>query len=152
STDVSIEAHGAAWKRAAAGLYEYQIAATMVATYFDKGCERHAYAPIVGSGPNSTALHYSLNSRRMDNGELLLMDVGAECNGYATDITRTIPVNGKFTPRQREIYEIVLGAQKAALAAVKPGMTLGKQTPNSLHKIALDYINAHGKDLHGEPL
>ena len=66
-------------------------------------------------------LHYSRNKRRMDSGELLLMDVAAECAGYASDITRTIPVNRKFSPRQKEIYEIVLGAQKAAIAAIKPG-------------------------------
>lgn len=152
SVDVTIAAHKAAWKRAAAGLYEYQIAATMVEVYTDNGCERHAYAPIVGSGPNATILHYSRNRRRIDRGELLLMDVGAECSAYAADITRTIPVGGKFSPRQRELYEIVLGAQKAAFEALKPGMTLGRTTPNSLHKIALEYFNTHGKDLRGEPL
>jgi Xaa-Pro aminopeptidase len=89
----------------------------------------------------------------MDNGELLLMDVGSECSMYATDITRTVPVNGKFTPRQRELYEVVLGAWKAALAAVKPGVMLGgSRNPIGLHKIAADYINSHGKDLKGEPL
>ncbi|MES1261694.1 MAG: M24 family metallopeptidase, partial [Acidobacteriota bacterium] len=71
---------------------------------------------------------------------------------YASDLTRTVPVNGHFSPRQREIYEVVLGAQRAAIAAVKPGMTIGKKTQNSLYKIALDYIDHHGKDLHGEPL
>jgi len=147
SIDVTLEAHRAAWKRAAPGLYEYQVAATMTAVYFDEGCERHAYAPIVGSGPNSTVLHYSRNSRRMDRGELLLMDVGAECAGYAADITRTIPVGARFSKRQREIYEIVLGAQNAAIAAIKPGLPLG-----DLSKIAREYINTHGKDLHGEPL
>ena len=80
------------------------------------------------------------------------MDVAAECDNYASDITRTIPVSGKFTPRQREIYEVVLGAQRAAIAAVKPGMTFGRTTPDSLYKIAYDYINTHGKDLHGQPL
>ena len=152
AVDATVAAHRAAWKRAAPGLYEYQIAATMEAVYFDQGCERSAYAPIVGSGPNSTVLHYSRNSRRMDQGELLLMDVGAECSGYAADVTRTIPIGGRFTPRQREIYEIVLGAQKATIAAVKPGMTIGKTTPNSLYRIAYDYINSHGKDSHGDPL
>jgi Xaa-Pro aminopeptidase len=97
-------------------------------------------------------LHYSRNRRRMDSGELLLMDVAAECAGYTSDITRTIPVGGKFSKRQKEIYDIVLGAQKAAIAAVKPGMTIGKTTPNSIYKIALDYISTHGKDLHGDPL
>jgi Xaa-Pro aminopeptidase len=150
--DVTLAAHRAAWKRAAPGLYEYQIATTMEAVYFDQGCERSAYAPIVGSGPNATVLHYSRNSRRMDRGELLLMDVGAECAGYAADITRTIPLGGKFTPRQREIYDIVLGAQNAVIAAIKPGMTIAKTTPNSLYKIAYDYINTHGKDRAGEPL
>ena len=152
TTNVSVAAHMAAWRRAAAGLNEYQIAATMTNTYFEGGCERSAYPPIVGSGPNSTILHYSKNSRRMDSGEVLLMDVGAECQYYATDITRTIPVNGTFTPRQREIYSVVLGAQQAAIAAIKPGMKLGKADENSLQKIAFDYINTHGKDLKGEPL
>src|SRR5262249_51930639 len=74
-----------------------------------------------------------------------------ECSDYATDVTRTVPVNGKFTERQREIYEIVLGAQKAAIAAIKPGIKL-RGDGNTLQKIAYDYINTHGKDLHGEPL
>ena len=152
AADATVAAHFAAWKRAAPGLYEYQIAGTMEAVYFDRGCERSAYAPIVGSGPNATVLHYSRNSRRMDQGELLLMDVAAECSAYASDVTRTIPVSGHFTPRQREIYDIVLATQKATIAAVKPGMTIGKTTPNSLYKIAYDYINTHGKDSHGEPL
>jgi Xaa-Pro aminopeptidase len=147
SIDITLAAHRAAWKRAAPGLYEYQIAATMTAVYFDDGCERHAYAPIVGSGPNSTILHYSRNSRRMDRGEMLLMDVGAECAGYAADITRTIPVGAPFTKRQREIYEIVLGAQNAVISAIKPGLPFA-----DLSKIAREYINTHGKDLHGEPL
>jgi Xaa-Pro aminopeptidase len=150
--DATIEAHRAGWKRAAGGLYEYQVAAAMAAVYLDRGCEGPAYAPIVGSGPNSTVLHYSANSRRLDQGEVLLMDVGAECSGYAADITRTIPVGGRFTPRQRELYEIVLGAEKAVIAAVKPGATLGRNTPNSLYRVAYDYIDSHGKDLHGNSL
>src|SRR5258708_28557726 len=124
----------------------------MTEAYADAGCEGSAYAPIVGSGPNSVYLHYSHNTRRMDAGEVLLMDVAAECAGYASDITRTIPVGGKFTARQREIYDIVLGAQKAAIAAVKPGMTLSKTAPNTLYKLVDDYINSHGKNLHGERL
>jgi Xaa-Pro aminopeptidase len=88
----------------------------------------------------------------MDRGDLLLMDVGAECAGYTSDVTRTIPLGGKFSERQREIYEIVLGAQKAAIAAIKPGMLIGKNQPGSLYKIALDYIDSHGKDKKGEPL
>ncbi|MBL8239958.1 MAG: aminopeptidase P family protein [Bryobacterales bacterium] len=152
SADVSIAAHKAAWLRAASGLFEYQVSATMTNVYFEAGCERSSYPPIVGSGPNSTILHYNRNDRRMDAGEVLLMDVAGECSMYAADITRTIPINGKFSTRQREIYDIVLGAQRAAIAAVKPGMRLAKETENSLHKIAFDYINSHGKSLKGEPL
>lgn len=152
SIDATLEAHRAAWKRAAPGLYEYQVAAVMTNTYLSQGCERSAYAPIVGAGPDSTILHYSRNARRMDRGELLLMDVGAECAGYAADITRTIPVGTAFSKRQREIYDIVLGAQNAVIAAIKPGMFLTKPYPNNLTAVAFDYINTHGKDLHGEPL
>jgi len=125
----------------------------MSETYFDQGCERHAYAPIVGSGPNAAVLHYSQNRRRMDGGELVLMDVAAECSMYASDITRTVPVNGKFTARQRELYEVVLGAQKAAIAAIKPGIMLGSSKNKvGLQKIATDYIDSHGKDLKGASL
>jgi Xaa-Pro aminopeptidase len=152
SVDATVAAHLAAWKRAATGMYEYQIAAAMMAVYMDRGCERSAYAPIVASGPNALYLHYERNSRKIERGELLLMDVGAECAGYAADVTRTIPIDGKFTARQREIYEIVLGAQKAVIAAAKPGMTIGRTTPDSLYQIAFEYINSHGHDLHGGPL
>jgi Xaa-Pro aminopeptidase len=152
ATTASMDAHRAAWKMLRPGEYEYEIAAVMTGTYLMDGCRRSAYAPIVGSGPNSTTLHYSRNSRRMDAGEVVVMDVAGECGNYASDITRTLPASGKFTPRQREIYNVVLGAQKAAIAAVKPGMTIGRATPDSLYKIAFDYINTHGKDSHGEPL
>jgi Xaa-Pro aminopeptidase len=152
ATDASVRAHRAAWQMIAPGDYEYEIAAVMVGSYLREGCRRSSYSPIVGSGPNSVTLHYSRNSRQMDAGEVVVMDVAAECANYASDITRTLPANGKFSPRQREIYEIVLGAQKAAIAAIRPGMTLARTTPDSLYKIAFDYINTHGKDLHGEPL
>ncbi len=152
ATDATIAAHLAAWKRAKPGVAEYQVASTMISVFMDMGCARPAYAPIVGAGFNSTVLHYGANSSRMDAGQVLLMDVGGEYSHYATDVTRTIPVGGKFTPRQREIYEIVLGAQKAALAAVKPGMSTARTGPNSLHQIAYEYINTHGKDREGNPL
>ncbi|MGA3188247.1 MAG: Xaa-Pro peptidase family protein [Bryobacteraceae bacterium] len=151
ASDATVAAHLAAWHAMKAGKSEYEIAAVMTNTYYSMGCERSAYAPIVGSGPNSVILHYSANKRKMDAGEVVVMDVGAECGDYATDVTRTVPVNGKFTARQREIYEIVLGAQKAALAAVKPGMRAGRGE-GTLQQIAFDYINTHGKDSHGAPL
>jgi Xaa-Pro aminopeptidase len=83
----------------------------------------------------------------MDRGEVIVIDAAARCGGYTSDITRTLPVSGKFTPRQREIYEIVLGAQKAAIAAIKPGATI-----SSLNSTAREYINTHGKDLKGNSL
>jgi Xaa-Pro aminopeptidase len=152
ATEVSIQAHRAAWKRLAAGRFEYQIAATLVDTFLEDGCEGPAYWPIVGSGPNGPILHYMSNQRRMDRGELVVIDAGAQCDAYASDITRTVPVGGKFTTRQREVYQIVLGAQKAAIAAVQPGAWMASDTGNSLTNIARDYMNAHGKDQHGEPL
>jgi Xaa-Pro aminopeptidase len=152
SVDATIAAHQAAWRRVKPGLYEYQVATTMGAAFLEMGCERHAYMPIVASGPMSISLHYSANKRRMNAGELLLMDVGAECSDYAADITRTVPVDGRFTARQREIYNIVLGAQKAAIAAAKPGMKLLGLGEDSLNGIARKYVDSHGKDRHGESL
>jgi len=144
SVHATLEAHKAAWNRASAGIYEYQVASAMGGVYFERGCERHAYPPIVASGPNAVILHYMANKRRMDKGELLLMDVGAECSDYTADITRTIPVSGKFTPRQREIYEIVLAAQKAAIAAARPGMKFMGTGEDSLNGIALSHLRKHG--------
>jgi len=132
----TMEAHRASWRAAKPGMYEYELASAMSSVYFSRGCERHAYPPIVGSGPNATVLHYFRNDRRMDAGELVLMDVGAECSGYAGDITRTVPVNGKFTPRQRELYDAVLKAEKAVIAAAKPGLTLAR-----LKQVAIDALN-----------
>ena len=151
ATDATVAAHLAGWKKTRPGVWEYQIAADMTNVYLERGCERSAYPPIVGSGPNSVILHYAANHRRLDSGETVVADVGAECSDYATDVTRTIPASGKFTARQRELYEIVLGAQKAAIAAIRPGMRL-RGDGATLHKIAYDYINTHGHDLHGQPL
>jgi Xaa-Pro aminopeptidase len=150
--EVSVDAQLEAMKMMRPGLYEYQVAAKMVETHSNGGCETEAYSPIVGSGFNSTVLHYNKLDRKMDDGEIVVLDVAGQYSGYAADITRTLPANGKFTPRQREIYEIVLGAQNAALAALKPGMTITGQGPNSLQRIATEYINSHGKDKEGRTL
>ena len=152
STEATIEAHFAAMQAVRPGVYEYEIAALMKYEYERRGCERSAYPPIVGSGFNSTVLHYDKNRRRMEAGDMLVLDVGGEYSGYATDITRTLPVSGRFTKRQREIYEIVLGAQRAAIAAARPGASLRRTGPNSLHRIALEYLNEEGKKRLGEPL
>jgi Xaa-Pro aminopeptidase len=150
--DLSLDAQFAAMKMMRPGLWEYQIAAKMVEVHAMGGSEAEAYAPIVGSGPNSTSLHYDKLSRKIQDGDVVVMDVAAQYAGYAADITRTIPANGQFTPRQREIYEIVLGAQQAAMNALKPGMDMCRKGDKSVYKIAYDYINSHGKDLNGKPL
>lgn len=151
--DLSLDAQLEAMKMMRPGLYEYQVAAKMVEVHAMGGSEREGYAPIVGAGPNSTALHYDKLSRRIENGDVVVLDVGAQYSGYSADITRTIPASGRFTARQREIYEIVLGAQNAALAALKPGVHFScKAKKDGLMHIAYDYINSHGKDREGRPL
>jgi Xaa-Pro aminopeptidase len=138
------------------GMPERAIAGAMTAVWMENGCERPSYSPIVGSGANSTILHYSNNDRTMQDGDLLLVDAACEYSMYAADITRTVPVNGHFTARQREIYNIVLGAQQAAIDAFVAGKSTlndrDRKDPNSLDTVAYNYINTHGKDLHGQPL
>jgi Xaa-Pro aminopeptidase len=150
--ELSIDAHIEAMKMMRPGIYEYEVAAQMEYVHKRGGCEREGYAPIVGSGPFSTALHYNKLDRKIEDGDLVVLDVAGEYAGYSADLTRTLPANGRFTPRQREIYEIVLGAQNAVLAAMKPGMRMGGNDDKSLEKIARDYMNAHGKDKQGNPL
>jgi Xaa-Pro aminopeptidase len=150
--ELSLDAHLEAMKMMRPGLWEYQVGAKMVEVHAIGGSEAEGYAPIVGAGPNSTALHYDQLSRKIADGDIVVLDVGAQFSGYSADITRTIPANGKFTPRQREIYDIVLGAQNAVFAALKPGMNFCKSGDHSLYKISYDYINSHGKDLHGKKL
>src|SRR6266481_1803397 len=150
--DLSLDSHVAAMKMMRPGLFEYQVGAKMVEVHAMGGSESEGYAPIVGAGPNSTALHYDQLSRKIADGDIVVLDVGAQFSGYSADITRTIPANGKFTTRQREIYEIVLGAQNAVFAALKPGMNYCKSGDKSLYKISYEYLNSHGKDLHGKRL
>ncbi len=98
-------------------------------------------------------LHYSEDTGTLKDGDLVVMDVAGEYSMYASDITRTAPINGKFTARQREIYDIVLGAQQAAVKAFVAGKSvLTGKSDDALYKVAYDYINTHGKDLHGAPL
>jgi Xaa-Pro aminopeptidase len=154
AVQASEAAHQAALKAIHPGITEREVSALMQYEFGKRGCERPAYAPIVGAGFYSTVLHYSEDSGTMKDGDVVVMDVAGEYSMYASDITRTAPVNGKFTPRQREIYNIVLGAQEAAMQAFQAGKSkLATGTdPDSLYKVALDYMNAHGKDLHGQPL
>ncbi len=150
--DLTVDSHLEAMRMMRPGLHEYEVAAKMVEVHAMGGSEAEGYAPIVGAGPNSTALHYDRLSRKIEDGDIVVIDVGAQYSGYSADITRTLPANGKFALRQLEIYNIVLGAQNAAIAAIKPGMDLCQKGSKSLHKISYDYINSHGKDLHGKSL
>jgi Xaa-Pro aminopeptidase len=149
--ELSIDAQLDAMRTMRPGLFEYQVAARMKQIHELGGCEREAYAPIVGTGFDSTVLHYSVLDAQIKDGDVVVMDVGGEYGGYAADITRTVPANGKFTARQHEIYDIVLGAQNAAMAAVKPGAILYGEK-NSLQQIVTDYINSHGHDREGHTL
>ena len=121
---ISAEAHLAAMARAEPGVYEYEIEALLRGAFRARGSERVAYEPIVGSGQNATILHYVKNQRRMQEGDLLLIDAGCEFGYYAADITRTFPVSGRFSPAQRAVYEVVLAAQAAGIAVSGPGVTL----------------------------
>ncbi len=106
------------------GRYEYQIAALAEFFFRWNGAAGPAYFPIIGSGPNSCFIHYNANGRRMEAGDIVLMDFAPEYRYYVSDITRTFPVSNRFTPEQARVYQIVLDAQKAALAKVRPGATL----------------------------
>jgi Xaa-Pro aminopeptidase len=150
--ECTVDAHLAAGRAIRPGLAEYEIGALMKYTFERAGCTNTAFDPIIGAGPRSTILHYTSNTGRMESGDLVVLDAGAEYADYSADVSRTLPVQGTFTPRQREIYEIVLGAQKAVIAAVQPGMTLYGRHSRSLHQIARDYLNTHGKDRHGDSL
>jgi Xaa-Pro aminopeptidase len=153
AVDASVAAHFAAMKAVKPGVKEYEISALMQYEWDKRGCERPSYAPIVGSGRNSTILHYSENTNTMKAGDVVVIDAAAEYSMYAADITRTLPINGHYTARQKEIYNIVLGAQEAAMAAFQSGKSmLVGDAENSLNKIARDYIKTHGKDLHGQSL
>jgi Xaa-Pro aminopeptidase len=145
--DASIDAHLAAMRMARPGIWEYQIAARMQEIHFAAGCETEAYSPIVGAGFNSTVLHYDKVGNQLQDGDIVVLDVAGQYSGYTADITRTLPANGKFTPRQREIYDVVYDAQQAVFAALKPGAHM-----RDLQRIATDYINSHGKDSHGDSL
>jgi Xaa-Pro aminopeptidase len=153
AVDASVAAHFAAFKAVKPNVNEREISALMQYEWGKRGCERPAYAPIVGSGYYSTVLHYSDDSNVMKADDVVVIDAAGEYSMYASDITRTLPINGHFTARQREIYGIVLGAQQAAEAAFKSGKSnMKRDDPDSLYKVAYDYINTHGKDLHGDPL
>ena len=152
ATEASVAAHLVAMHAVKPGLNESEISALMQYEWGKRGCSRPAYSPIVGSGLNSTVLHYSEDSATMQAGDVVVIDAAGEYSMYASDITRTLPISGKFTPRQREIYDIVLGAQQAAMDAFQSGKSTLRPGPYTLQKVAFDYINTNGKDSHGDTL
>jgi Xaa-Pro aminopeptidase len=137
---ITEDAHVRAMAEARPGKYEYEIEAVLRERFHAGGAERCAYAPIVGSGPNATVLHYRRNNRRMTDGDLLLIDAGCEYRYYACDVTRTFPVSGTFTRAQQELYELVLEAQLASIEATRPGSTLDDVHQRSVQCIAAGLV------------
>jgi len=144
AVDISVLGHIAAMQAARPGAWEYEIEAALEAAFRRNGADRVGYPSIVGSGPNSTTLHYDVNRRQTRDGDLVVVDAGAEWGQYTADVTRTFPVNGKFTPRQKAIYDLVLATQQAAFDSTRPGTTIGQ-----LNRIARDYMHAHSGTLCG---
>jgi Xaa-Pro aminopeptidase len=144
---ITLKAEQAAARTIAPGIMEYEVEAALEYEFRRNGAERPGFPSIVGSGPYSTVLHYDKSERRMQTGDVVVVDIGAEYGGYSADVTRSYPVSGKFSARQREIYQIVLDAQKAAIAKVKPGVRI-----SDLHQAAMGYIRSKGYDkyfIHG---
>lgn len=135
SAEISSEAHRAGMSAARPGSFEYEVEAAIEYTYKKHGASDWAYPSIVGSGPNATILHYEKSNRQMKDGDLLLVDASGNYKGYTVDITRTYPINGKFTAAQREIYELVLKAQDEAMRMTRAGITL-----NDVHLKTVDVI------------
>jgi Xaa-Pro aminopeptidase len=120
AADIAAAAHVRAMRRTRPGMHENEIEAELLHEFRRQGAQGPSYTPIVAAGANACVLHYVQNDAPMHDGDLLLIDAGCEVDGYASDITRTFPVNGRFNPAQREVYELVLAAQRAALDAVHP--------------------------------
>jgi Xaa-Pro aminopeptidase len=123
AAEISARAHVEAMRSIEPGMREWHIAALVQYIFAREGCEAPGYPPIVGSGPNSTILHYMDNRRLMKSGEIVCMDTAGEYHGYSADVTRSFPVSGRFSPAQRTIYDIVLRAQTAGIDLCKPGVT-----------------------------
>src|SRR4051812_14808113 len=133
--DITRDAHVAAMAQASPGMFEYEVEAILRGIFRRFGSERPAYSPIVGSGPNATVLHYHRNDRRMQAGDLLLIDAGCEFDYYAADVTRTFPVSGRFSPAQRAIYQLVLDAQLASIE-----LTIAGRTFDDVHAAGVEVI------------
>ncbi|HVH43612.1 MAG TPA: aminopeptidase P N-terminal domain-containing protein [Labilithrix sp.] len=135
AADITAEAHLLAMKATRPGMHEFQVEAMLLETFRKHGSERPAYGSIVGSGNNATILHYRQNNRKMEDGDLLLIDAGCEYDYYASDVTRTFPVGGKFSKEQQAIYELVLDAQEAGIEKTRKGSSL-----EQVHAACVDVI------------
>ena len=139
---ISGAAHQRAMQQSQAGKFEYQIEAELLHEFASNGARYPAYSSIVAGGDNANILHYTDNDEALKNGDLLLIDAGGELAGYAADITRTFPVNGKFSEPQSLIYQLVLDSQNLAIAAIKPGQTLAE-----LNRIVCEFLTKGLYDL-----
>ena len=139
---ISAEAHADMIRASRPGMYEYEIEAVVEAGFRSRGADRFGYPSIVGAGFNATTLHYDVNRKQTVAGELVVVDAAAEYAQYSADVTRTFPISGRFTPRQRAIYDLVLGAQQAAMDSTRPGITIGR-----LSQIANAYLRANSGTL-----
>jgi Xaa-Pro aminopeptidase len=149
AVDVSIEGHREIVREIKPGAYEYEAQAVLEAAWTRLGSERPGYPSIIGSGINGATLHYNENRKRIEAGELVVVDAAAEYSYYTADITRTLPASGKFSPRQREVYQLVLDAQLAAEKA----FVLGRSSIADLQRVAKDVMKSSPlRDKHGEPL
>lgn len=135
AAEISAGAHQRAMRFARPGLHEYELEAEILHEFYRHGSQSPAYTSIVASGANACVLHYIANNAQLKNGDLLLIDAGCELEGYASDITRTFPVNGKFSAAQKDLYELVLAAQVAAMAKVAP-----QNTWDQPHNAALEVL------------
>ncbi len=141
AASISANPHRRAMDRTRSGWHEYQVEAELTHEFLRNGAQAVAYPSIVAGGPNACVLHYRDNSRQLQDGELLLIDAGCEYQGYASDITRTFPVSGRFTGPQKAVYEVVLAAQQACLDAVRPGVEFHDYHKTAERVLAQGYID-----------
>jgi Xaa-Pro aminopeptidase len=138
---ITAEAHLRAMACAKAGMYEYEVEALLLETFRARGSERPAYGSIVGSGANATILHYRQNDKKMEDGELVLIDAGCEYDYFASDVTRTFPMGGSFSKEQQAIYELVLDAQEVSIQKARKGSTLELMHAACIETITRGLVN-----------
>lgn len=141
AADISVQAHRRAMQITQPEKYEYEVEAELLYTFHRLGAQASAYTSIVAGGENACILHYIENNAQLKSGDLLLIDAGCELDGYASDITRTFPVNGRFSPAQKDIYQLVLSAQQAAIDKVRPGNAWNEPHQAALKVLAQGFID-----------